>query len=442
VNILMLTAGTGSFHCGTCLRDNTLAHGLRSLGHTVTLVPLYLPLVTDRPDASEGQTVRLGGVTAYLHQRSALYRSLPGWVNRLLDSRAMLKVAARRAGATDPASLGPMTLSMLAGTDGHQARGIQTLTESLSELDPKPEVVLLSNALLLGLADPVREALQVPVVCTLQGEDVFLDALPPGEREAAWTLVADRARKADGLIAVSRFYAGEMARRLGMAEADIYVALNGIDPTGYEPADAAPNRPTIGFLARLCDDKGLGTLVDAYIALRQSWDGAPTAQEEDPTAPTRIPALWLGGALTAIDRPGLGDACKRLKEAHVSDALQVRPNLSLQEKQAFLCGLTVLCVPVQVGESFGLYALEAMACGVPVVAPNRGALPEVIAATGGGVVVQGDSPEAIAEAIGDLLRDRVRREVLGQAGRQAVLERFGAERMAKDVADILAEVMA
>ncbi|MDP6945864.1 MAG: glycosyltransferase family 1 protein, partial [Myxococcota bacterium] len=127
----MLTAGTGRFHCGSCLRDNTLAHGLRDLGHTVSLVPLYLPLVTDGPDASDGQRVQLGGVSTYLLHRSPLFRSAPSWLRRALDSRPVLSLAARRAGATDPASLGPMTLSMLAGADGHQAEAIGDLTGSL-----------------------------------------------------------------------------------------------------------------------------------------------------------------------------------------------------------------------------------------------------------------------------------------------------------------------
>ncbi|MGB0590542.1 MAG: hypothetical protein ACPGU1_12770 [Myxococcota bacterium] len=97
MNLLMLTAGTGSFHCGTCLRDNALAQGLRGLGHDVRLVPLYLPLITDGESASAGEDVLLGGVTAYLQQHSALFRALPKWVDRALDSRAMLSLVSGRA---------------------------------------------------------------------------------------------------------------------------------------------------------------------------------------------------------------------------------------------------------------------------------------------------------------------------------------------------------
>ena len=235
----MLTAGTGRFHCGTCLRDNTLARALRRLDHEVTLTPLYLPLVTDRPDASAGQPVRLGGVSAYLNHTSALFRALPPWVSRALDSRPVLSLASRQAGATDPTALGPMTLSMLAGADGRQGKAIKGLTDALAATEPRPHVVLLSNALLLGLGAPLRAALQVPVVCTLQGEDVFLDGLPEEHREAAWTLLSDRARAVDRLVAVSRFYAAEMTRRLGLDEGVVVLALLPADshpPIRYEAA--------------------------------------------------------------------------------------------------------------------------------------------------------------------------------------------------------------
>jgi glycosyltransferase involved in cell wall biosynthesis len=424
----MLTAGTGSFHCGTCLRDNALALGLRRLGHDVRLIPLYLPLITDGESASAGEAVRLGGVTAYLQQQSPLFRSLPGWLDRALDSRAVLSMVAGRAGATNPADLGPMTRSMLAGEDGHQARAIHRLQENLRTITPRPDAVLLSNGLLLGLARPLEDALECPVLCTLQGEDAFLDALPDGEREAAWSLATERARDVRQFIAVSASHRDVMQTRLNLDPKQLTIVHNGIVLQGFEPAEQTPVQPTIGYLARLCEDKGLMALVDAYIALRAQWEGP-------------APALLLGGALTALDKPTLRAARARLSEAGVNDHLEVHPNMTVEDKQAFLRRLTVLCVPVQVSEAFGLYALEAMASGVPVIAPSRGALPEVLAATGGGVVVADDSPEPLAAAIGDLLRDTPRREALAHAGRQAVTTRFGAHTMASDVARVISKVL-
>jgi len=428
VNLLMLTAGTGSFHCGTCLRDNALAQGLRGLGHHVRLVPLYLPLITDGESASAGEDVLLGGVTAYLQQHSALFRAMPKWVDRALDSRAVLSLVSGRAGATDPAGLGPMTRSMLAGEEGHQARAIERLQESVRAITPRPDAVILSNGLLLGLVRPLERALDCPVVCTLQGEDAFLDALPDGERDAAWALAAERAKDVSHFIAVSAYHRDVMQARLQLTPSRVHVVHNGIDLTGFSPAEAPPSRPTIGYLARLCAEKGLMALVEAYIALRATWEGPP-------------PGLLLGGTLTALDKPVLASAYQRLAEAGVSDQLEVHPNMTLEDKQAFLRRLSVLCVPVQVSESFGLYALEAMASGVPVVAPHRGALPEVLEATGGGIVVEDDSPEPLAAAIIDLLLAPPKREVLARAGRAAVIAKFGSDTMANRVADIISEIV-
>ena len=60
MRILHLTPGTGSFHCGSCLRDNALVKALRARGHDAMMVPLYLPLVTDADDANPEQAVRVG----------------------------------------------------------------------------------------------------------------------------------------------------------------------------------------------------------------------------------------------------------------------------------------------------------------------------------------------------------------------------------------------
>ena len=262
MNLLMLTAGTGSFHCGTCLRDNTLAHGLKALGHHVRLIPLYLPLVTDGVSASVGEPVLMGGVTAYLQQQSALFRALPEWLDRALDSRAVLSLVAGRAGATNPADLGPMTRSMLAGEEGHQARSISRLRRRLRDITPRPDAVILSNALLLGLARPLAQALGCPTVCSLQGEDVFLDALPDGEREAAWSLVAERAQDATHFIAVSAYHRDVMQARLNLDPSRVHVVHNGIDLRGFAPADEPPKRaahpvggPGPSAPARRCVDR-------------------------------------------------------------------------------------------------------------------------------------------------------------------------------------------
>ena len=127
MRIAHLTAGTGSFHCGTCLRDHDLVRGLRKLGHETLMAPLYLPFVLDHQeepagDAAQSPPVFLGGVNAYLQQISPIFRHTPRWFDQMWDSAPMLRLAGRQAGMTQASSLGNMTLSLLKGEQGKQVK--------------------------------------------------------------------------------------------------------------------------------------------------------------------------------------------------------------------------------------------------------------------------------------------------------------------------------
>ncbi len=105
MKIIQLTAGTGNFYCGTCLRDHALIKGLADLGHDATLVPMYLPLVTETP-ADSDVPLFFGGINVYLREKLSLCRHTPHWLDRLLDSRTLLRLAARNAGMTKARDLG------------------------------------------------------------------------------------------------------------------------------------------------------------------------------------------------------------------------------------------------------------------------------------------------------------------------------------------------
>ena len=91
-------------------------------------------------------------------------------------------------------------------------------------------------------------------------------------------------------------------------------------------------------------------------------------------------------------------------------------------------------------EGFGLPAGEAMACGVPVISTNGGALPEVVGDAG--VLVPVRDAEALAEAIDSLLQDPQRRASLGTAGRQRILEQFSWDVCARDMEAYYRKVIA
>jgi glycosyltransferase involved in cell wall biosynthesis len=409
-------------YCGGCLRDNALIAALRKLGQEAVMVPLYLPLTLDEEDQSAGTPLFFGGISVYLEQKSPLFRGAPGWLHDLFASRRLLQWAAGKAAKTRPADLGELTLSMLRGEVGNQARELEALLAWL-KTQPKPDVLCLSNALLIGMVRRLKSELGVPIACTLQGEDTFLDALPESQRAACWQALAERAAEVDLFIAPSRYFGELMRERLGLPAARVRVVHNGINLDGYgavgeQHASGSPPPLVLGFFARMCREKGLDTLVEAFILLRQRG---------------RVGSLKLcvGGSCGPADREFVNSLCERLQASGLLGDVEFLPNLDRARKVAMLRSLSVFSVPALYGEAFGLYVIEALAAGVPVVQPWTAAFPELIEATGGGVLcAAGDAP-ALAEALEELLLDPARTRALGLAGQRAVSERFSAEAMAR-----------
>jgi hypothetical protein len=176
MNIVQITPGAGGMYCGNCFRDNALVAELRAMGHSTLMVPLYLPMTLDEPDQSNGVPIFFGGISVYLEQKSSLFRRLPDWLRNVLASPRLLKWASGSAAKTRPEDLGEIALSMLRGEEGNQVAELEQLVEWLRG-QPKPDVIFLSNALLAGMAKRLRDELQAPVICMLQGEDGFLDSL-------------------------------------------------------------------------------------------------------------------------------------------------------------------------------------------------------------------------------------------------------------------------
>lgn len=418
MRILYITSGTGSFYCGSCMRDNALVRALRVLGHDATMLPLYMPLTLDEPDASNGMPVMFGGVNAYLQQKSALFRKTPRWIDQFFDSPAILAAAGKRAGTTSPRELGDITLSMMQGESGHQSKEIERLAHWVKD-NPKPDVICLSNALLLGVARRLKAEFNVSIVCSFQGEDSFIDAIGEPFTTQVWQAMSERARECEALVAVSHYYAGVIGNRLNLPSDKIHAVYNGINLDDYDTVARAPEHPTLGFFARNCAPKGLHNLVDAFILLKQRG---------------KVPDLKLrvSGTRAAGDEKFVAVQEEKIRAAgFASDAAFELPKLR-NEKIEFLRGLSVLSVPTTYNEAFGLYAIEAMACGVPVVQPRRGAFPELIERTGGGVLCEPDDMASLATTIEELLLDSGRLRDLGEKGRQSVREEFSSQKMAEN----------
>jgi glycosyltransferase involved in cell wall biosynthesis len=417
-----LTPGAGNMYCGACLRDNALVSALRAMGHPVVMAPMYLPMRLDETDESAGAPVFFSGINVYLAQKSRLYRKAPQWVRRVMASRALLQRVSKMADGTRAEDLGELTVSMLRGEEGRQRRELDDLIGWLRV--EKPEVVCLSNVLLAGMARRIRAETGAAVVCSLQGEDYFLDRLPEPHRQAAWQVASERAADVDLFIAPSHYFGRLMGERLKIAAARVKIVPNGIRLEGYEAertADGKGEPPMLGFFARMCIEKGLDHLVQAYVRLKKR-SGLGNLK------------LRIGGSCGPSDEPVVAEMRDMLTAHHMLEDVEFWPNLSHEDKQEFLRSLTVFSVPARHPEAFGLYVVEAMAAGAPVVQPDHGAFPELLADTGGGRLFDALDEEDLADSIEAYLRAPEQARAAGAAGRAAVVARYSVETMAAEFA--------
>ena len=427
MRITSITAGASGMYCGSCIRDNALAAALTRRGHDVTLLPLYTPTRTDEENVS-GKRVFFSGISVYLEEYVSLFRWTPWLLDRLWESPWLLKLVSGRM-KTDPGQLGGLTVSMLEGTHGHQRKEFDKLVHWLRD-QPRPDVIDISNSMLIGIAEPLRRALGCPVNCTLQGENIFLSGLPEPYRSRAVALIRGQVAHVDSFVAVSDYYAGCMSRYLEIPGAKLHVVPLGVDVDRFRPRPAPPGGPlTLGYLGRIAPEKGIHRLCDAYAALRGRGDLAGCRVEL---------AGWLG--------PEHADYWRSIERANADRGLagdvRYRGELALDDKVAFLQALDLFVVPAEYDDPKGLSLIEAMACGVPVVAPRRGTYTELVERTGGGVLVEPEDDAALEQALAALAADPDRRADLGRRAAEGVREHYSTDEMTTRALDVYARLTA
>jgi len=396
-------------YCGSCLRDNALAIELMARGHDVTLIPVYTPTLTDDANVSR-RSVLFGGISVYLQQHSSIFRKLPRVFDRLWDSPRVIDALAGRGVSADARFLGEMTISMLQGESGVLRKEFDKLVDWTKD-EPVPDVVNLPNSLLISMAAPLKRALGRPVVVTLQGEELFIDSLVQPYREQALALIRRQIRDVDGFIAVSEYCARHMSSFLDIPSERLSVVPLGIAMDGYSRKAAHAEAFSVGYLARIAPEKGLRLLAEAYVRLRKRMGSAPARLE-------------VAGYMAPDQRPYLDSARAVLAQAGLQDEMTYRGELDRAGKRAFLRDLDVLSVPATYDEPKGMSLLEAMASGVPVVQPRRGAFIEVIGKTGGGLLVDQDNPDALAGGLHSLWADPASRDRLGRAAYDGVRRHY------------------
>lgn len=427
MKIVYITPGAGmSFYCQNCFRDTALLKSLLALGHDVVRVPMYLPSNLDSGDKITGTPVFYGAINVYLKEKLPFYRHAPVWLERILDSHVLLNFAAKKSGSTRAAGLEDMTLSMLHGEMGRQASELDHLIQFLKN-EIAPDVVHISNALLLGLAHKLKTDLGTGVVCSLQDENEWVDMMDEPYQEQVWNLMAKKAEDVDLFVTASRYYSEKSQKQLKIPADKIRVIYGGVNLDGYLKSTLPFDPPVLGYLCRMSEYFGLGILVDAFIKLKKD-------------SRFRDLRLHLTGGYSSDDKSFVNAQIKKITQNGFAQDVQIFKDFEKDSRVHFLKSLTLLSVPVPSGEAFGAYQVEALAAGVPVVQPNVGCYPEFVEATNGGVLYEPNTSEHLAEAIASLLGDPERVRKLGDLGNRVVLERFSMDAMAKNIARIYDDV--
>lgn len=425
MRILSITAGAAGMYCGSCFRDNALAIELLARGHEVSLVPMYTPTRTDEQNVSDSH-VLFGGISVYLQQHASLFRRTPRFLDRLWDSPRVISTFSKRAVQTDARMLGDLTISMLEGERGVIRKEFEKLVDWIHD-EPAPDVINIPNSLLIALAEPLRREFDRPVCCTLQGEELFIDGLPPAHREKALSLIRQQVRHVDRFIAVSDYCARFMRELLQIPADRMATVPLGINTTGYGPPTPNPDVFTVGYFARIAPEKGLHLLADAYVLFRRRIGNA-RAQ------------LLAAGYAAPGPSPYLDAIRQTLKQAGLADEFSYVGEVDKHQKLDLLRHLDVLSVPATYDEPKGLFLIEAMASGVPVVQPRRGAFIETVERTGGGILVDPDSPEALADGLYRLWSDPSLRQTLSTRAAAGVQERYTVARSTSRLLEVYESV--
>lgn len=417
----------GTFYCGNCLRDSAFSKALKAQGHDSITLPLYLPHSIEEFAHQTEVPVFYGAVNIYLKQNFKLFRKMPKWLYKFFNSPFILKYAAKKSGSTRAEGLEEMTISMLKGADGFQTEELNQLIYYLKHHE-KPVVVHLSNALLMGLAAKIKEELNVPVFCSLQDEDVWINAMQEHYKPKLWQLMSEKAKDIDAFIAVSDFFKNIMQKNMQIEEEKLHVIHLGVNPEMYNVHSPAQNPQAIGYLSRMNEENGFEILVDAFLKLKAK----PKFSDLK---------LILTGGKTSDDNKFIQKQIKKLEKNNVLHYVEFIDDFRTSVLEEFFKNITVLSVPVLNGEAFGLYQLESLASGIPIIQPDLAAFPEIVEISKAGAIYKPNTSDALAEKLAEVLSDQASLNQMSLNGRKAVEEIFNLKVSTKRLVDIYENVI-
>ena len=429
IKLAYLITGSGdSFYCGNCHRDRLYISSLKHTGKINMIgVPLYLPPIgRDFGDEIESP-VFFGAVSMFLRERVKMFEHMPGFMDKILDAPPLLKLAARKAGATRTEGFEETTISMIRGDMASTAREARRLADFLS-VGGKPDIIHLANALIMGLGGQLKELLGSKIVCSLQNEDEWVDEMVEPYRSQAWDLIHEGSSNIDLFISPSEYYKQVVIKKTGIKPDKIHVVPSGLEEDIPLHQVKKPLNPAIGYYSRLSYQNGLDKLVDAYIDIMKN---------------NRIPSMGLHicGGYTADNKTFIKEQIRKLRKSGFDDRVKMYPSFSGKHKQEFFNSISLMSVPVRKYDAYGLYLLTANSAGVPVIQPATGAFPEIIKQTGGGVLYSPDTVEKLAETICETIEDSKKIDEMSKMGRIAIEEKLSSGKMAEKLLKSYKEIL-
>jgi glycosyltransferase involved in cell wall biosynthesis len=416
--VYLITGSGGSFYCGNCYRDMIYLRAIRKVpGITASAIPLYLPPDGTNIETGLDKNVFFGAISMYLREKVHFLRNMPVFMEKVFDSAPMLKMAARRAGTTRTEGLEDMTLNMIKGENAFPEKELQRLVNYLTK-DGNPDIIHLSNALIIGLARRIKKKLNVKIVCSLLNEDDWIDEMAEPYQSRAWKLISKEAIYVDAFLTPSNYYKELFISKTGISGDNFHVIPLGINPADLINIEKKDNYPSIGYFCRINSQNGFDKLVDAFIELKSG---------------NSLPGLTLhvSGGYTGDDKPFIAEQIRKIKANGLKSFIKIYPEFQGNSKQEFFSNIDIMCVPVRKYDGYGLYILEANAAGIPVVQPATGAFPEIIERTKGGITY---FPDNVAELSANLLKlfmDKDFRFQLGKQGKEKVLTELSLEKMSE-----------
>jgi len=386
----LLPGSGGSFYCGNCTRDKFLTQSLKRAGNDILMIPMYLPLTID--DCEADSPIFYGAVNIYLEQISPIFKYLPQWAKKLLDSDKILRFAAKQSGSTSASGNEAMTISMLRGEHGKQAHDLDILINWLKEHE-KPDVVHLSNALLSGLAAKLKKELGCKVICTLQDEDEWVDEMREPYCSETWKIISENAEHIDSFIAVSQYYANLMHSKLTIPSEKIKVVYNSLGDDLIRKNQHSTDFHIIGYMSKINSHFGADILFEVFAELKKE------------SQFSKLKLKYTGG-YTDDYKKIISEINRKAKLLNIENDIEFFEDLSYEGKKIFLDSISLFCVPSRRKEAFGMHILEAFAAEVPVVMPEIGAYPELIEKSKAGLCYNPEDVSALTKTLRNVLTDR------------------------------------